>query len=121
MANEITLAATLQIANGLYADERKLTRLQATQATLGGQSGPQIIGHAAHEAIALGDVVTAGYVYIRNLGPTNYVRIGVDVTGTFVPCIKLLVGEVAMFRAADVLYAQANTAAVKIDRLILET
>lgn len=121
MANEITLAATLQLENGNLKDERKLTRLQATQTTADSAGGSQSIGFAAHEAIALGDVSTAGYVYIRNIDGTNFVEIGVDGAGTFYPCVKLLAGEVALFRAGGVLYAKADAAAVKIDKLILET
>jgi hypothetical protein len=121
MANEITVTARLQITNGNYTDQRNASRVQANQATLGGNAGIQTIGFAAHEAVAIGEVATAGYVYIRNLGPTNFVQIGIDDSGTFYPTIKLLLNEVAVFRAGGVLYAKANTAAVKIDVLVLDT
>lgn len=120
MANEITITASLQLKNGNLEDDRKLTRLQANQAAAASNGGTQSIGFAAHEAIALGGVATAGYVYVRNLGPTNFIEIGVDATGTFHPTIKLFLNEAALFRAGAVLYAKADTAAVKIDVLILD-
>jgi len=119
MADEITIAATLQVENGNYSDSRKLTRLTADQATLGGTSGIQEIG-TSYEAITLGDVSTQGYVYIRNTDTTNFVEIGIEVAAAFNAMIKLLAGEVAVFRAGGTLYAKADTAAVKIDKLLLE-
>lgn len=118
MANEITVAVSLQVANGLLADRRNLPRLQVDQTTAATSAGTQSIG-TTHEVIALGGVTTAGYVYIRNIDETNFVEVGVDVAAAFVPSIKLLAGQVALFPAGATLYAKANTAAVKIDVLIL--
>jgi hypothetical protein len=123
MANEIRINADLQCDNGEYAPRMRVQNLSVTQAALGGASGVQEIGHAAHEAIDVGDVGTVGMVMFRNLGPTNLVQIGIDDTGAFVPFIKMNVNETAgPFRVAAgvALYAQATTAAVKIERMILE-
>ena len=120
MADEITISASLKVSNGLLTSPRSVTRLQADQATQMSREGVQSIG-TTYEAIDLGDVATAGYVYIRNIDTTNYVEIGTEVSAAFAPAIKLLAGEAALFRAGAVLYAKADTAAVKIDVLILDT
>ena len=123
MANEIRVNADLQCENGNFQPRMRVQNLYITQTTLGGTTGVQAIGTAAHEAIDLGDVGTVGLVMFRNLDATNFVEIGIDDGGAFVPIHKLLKGESAgPFRLAAgvVLYAKADTAAVKIDRVILE-
>lgn len=79
----------------------------------------QSIGFEAHEAIALGDVATFGFAYFKNLDATNFVRIGIDETGTFHPFIKLLAGQEAQVWLSEAPYAQANTGAVLLDYLIV--
>lgn len=118
MANEITITAALQVANGLYGDSRTSGRAQFNQTTADGNAGTQTIG-TTYGAVALGGVTTAGYAYIRNIGTTNFVEIGTEVGAAFAPCIKLLPSEVAIFRIGAPLFAKADTAAVKIDVLIL--
>ena len=123
MANEIRVNADLQCENGNFQPRMRVQNLYITQTTLGGTTGVQAIGTAAHEAIDLGDVGTVGLVMFRNLDATNFVQIGIDDGGAFVPIHELLPGESAgPFRLASgvALYAQADTAAVKIDRVILE-
>ena len=120
MADEITISGSLKVSNGLLTSSRSVTRLQANQAAQVSREGVQSIG-TTYEAIDLGDVATAGYVYIRNIDTTNYVEIGTEASSAFAPVIRLLAGEAALFRAGAVLFAKANTAAVKIDVLILDT
>jgi hypothetical protein len=122
MADEITVSASLKCVNGNYTAYRSVTRLQVTQATLGGQGNVQTIG-TSYEAIVLGDVSAEGYVYIRNLDDTNFVQIGLDAGAALTPVARLdAAGGVALFRldAAATLFAESDTAACKIDVLILE-
>lgn len=119
MANELSVALSLRYSkNGI-----SLNRYVTDSVTVAGNSylsGVQIIGFSAHEALSLGDVATAGYVLLRNTDGTNYVQVGIDSSGTFVPSIKLLAGEAAMFRAGAVLYAKADTAAVNLESWVIE-
>ena len=78
----------------------------------GGNPGLQNIG-TTYEAISFGDI-TPGLVFAKNLDDTNYVELGLDVSLTFYPLIKLEPGDECVFRLAGSvsLYGKANTAAV---------
>ena len=119
MANEITVSVSLKIINGDATFSRKVSGQQFDQAASGGAGTIQEIGFAAHEAIDIGDVGTEGWCYFRNIDDTNFVEIGVDVAAVFKPIIRLEIGEFTVFRASPVagatLYAQADTAAVKLE------
>jgi hypothetical protein len=117
MANEISVSATLTARKG-YLD---CTRTRSRSFTMNAASpakaaGIAAIGFAAHEAIPMGDVATAGWSRFENLDETNYVQIGTDSTGTFIPFAKLKAGEFCVLRLGTAApYAKANTAAVKLD------
>ena len=84
-------------------------------------SGVPSIGFAAHEALVMQDVASAGWARFENLDTTNFVQIGTDSTGTFIPFLKLLAGEYAFVRlATNAPYAKADTAAVKLDYEIFQ-
>lgn len=69
------------------------------------------------ETLAKGDVATIGYIWLKNLGPTNYVEFGSD--GTLYP-LKLKVNEFALLRwNAAALHAKANTAACNVQYAML--
>jgi hypothetical protein len=44
----------------------------------------------------MGDVLTAGYAFFRNLDTVNFVHVGIDVGGTFYPFLKLFPGQVGI-------------------------
>ena len=119
MANEIRTQISQSLTNGNLTDSVSLA-FNTDQATADAAGGSQTIGFAAHEAVVLGDVSSIGPSYFANLDATNFVELGIDDTGTFVPIIKIMPGEAALFQPASgvTLYAQADTAAVKIRRLI---
>jgi hypothetical protein len=85
-------------------------------------SNVQVVGFAAHEELALGDVTTPGICWVKNLDGTNYIEIGIDVAAAFVPFLKLAAGDPpALFRfsaGAAAPYAKANTADVKLAYII---
>lgn len=84
-------------------------------------SGVPTIGFSAHEALVMQDVASAGWARFQNLDATNFVQIGVDSTGTFVPFLKLLPGESVFCRlGTNAPYAKADTAAVKLDYEIFQ-
>jgi len=125
MADEITVTQALGLANGtldsfsIPAYTFRVTQATAVPVRVG---GTQVIGHAAHEALALTDLTTLGVAYFRNRSATNFVQIGVEVAATFYPLVRLNPGEAWMFRFAQGItpYAQANTAAVVLQREILD-
>ena len=67
MADEIKITAKLSIENGEYSDDVSLAQQTFDQAAQGGVAGVQEIGFAAHEAIEMGDVATAGWAWFKNL------------------------------------------------------
>jgi hypothetical protein len=82
-------------------------------------SATQTIG-TTHEALVMTDVSSAGAAYFLNTDATNYVDIGVDVTGTFYGLIRLMPGKFAFVPrlATNSPFARANTAAVNLEYII---
>lgn len=125
MAGEIKPRVSLDLANGdldslkIPMHNMSITQNTAAPARVG---GTQTIGNAAHEALVVTDLTTLGWAHFRNRDATNYVEIGVDVAATFYPVVRLNAGESCIFRLAQgaTVYAQANTAAVILERNILD-
>lgn len=121
MANEITYTSGLEVTNG------NLSRLVIAETTNADQTNAlcvhnsQTIG-TSHETIYTGDLSTPRWARFKNLDDTNYVEIGLDVSATFYPLVKLLAGETALLPLAASItpYARANTAAVELDCMILD-
>jgi hypothetical protein len=122
MANEITVQATIAVRKDYLSARRNLgSSFDLNAASPAKAAGIASIGFAAHEALPMGDVGTAGWAWFVNLDATNYVEIGVDVAAAFVPMVRLKPGEPALFRlATNAPYAKANVAAVKLDYEIFE-
>jgi hypothetical protein len=84
-------------------------------------AGVPSIGFAAHEAIVMQDVASAGWARFCNTSATNFILIGTDSTGTFIPFLKLLAGEEVWVRlGTNAPYAKADTAAVLLDYEIFQ-
>ena len=98
------------------------------QGTYGAYMTVQRVTHTATNIVRIsnatwgGPVTTPYYIWIRNLDATNYVRVGRDDSGTMRPMARLEAGEMAMFPIDDsiTLYAQADTASVDIETLVME-
>jgi hypothetical protein len=122
MANEISVSLQLSIRSGNLEYSRSGSRSFSLVASAPAKAaGIASIGFAAHEALVMQDVATAGWARFENMDATNFVRIGVDSTGTFVPFLKLKPGEIAVCRlGTNAPYAKADTAAVKLDYEIFE-
>ena len=118
MANEITINLKMSVANGFLTQRMDPGTLFADMSGTAAAGGAQDIGTSG-EAIDVGDVATAGYAFFRNCGPTNFVELGTGTT-TFVAFAKLKAGEAGLFRlGTNAPTARANTAAVKLQYLIL--
>lgn len=121
MANEVAVSVSLTVNNGNMSFVKR-DSYNADQSAAGGPSnGVQEIG-TSHELVGITDITNKGFCYFGNLDTTNYVEIGVDVAATFYPLIKLSAGESATLRLSPsvAVYAQANTAAVKLETYCFE-
>jgi len=121
MANEITVTTRVSISNGNFKQKFDPGTVQIDQAAIGGHSPVVIVGHAAEEDLALGDLSTPGLVALRNLDATNFVKYGPK-DGTMVEFSRIKAGETAVFRLGSsvTLRWQADTADVKVQVMALE-
>ena len=122
MASEITVLAALSFRKGGVISGIDPGPITVTMTGTKSLRGVQSIGFAAEEAIVIGEVPAGGYIIIRNLDATNYVRIR-PLAGT-TPLIRLTPARpVCVFpldASATAPTAQADTAAVLIEYLVLE-
>lgn len=121
MADEMNLQVNLNYTKDKVSLARNVTqKITVSGADYSDQT--QDVSNSAHEALSINsDIGTKGVVYIRNLDATNYVEVGVDVSTTFYPLIKIKPGEMQVWRLAAVSpYVKANTATVKIQVLVFE-
>lgn len=120
MANEITASTSLTLNNGSVStgDSSSKTISQTTPRFM---AGVQNIGTTQEQISLISDISTPGLASFKNMDATNYVEIGVVVSGTFYPLVKLKPGDpAAQFRlATGTFYARANTAAVDLQYTIL--
>jgi|LakMenEpi03Aug12_release.lakeMendotaPanAssembly.Ray.scaffolds.fasta_scaffold784912_2 hypothetical protein len=118
MANEITVNVRMSVDNGFLKQRMDPGQQFADMTGSTAAGGAQDIGTSG-EAIAIGDVATAGYAFFRNCGPTNFVELGTGTT-TFVSFVKLKAGESAVLRlGTNAPTARANAASVRLQYLIL--
>jgi hypothetical protein len=119
MANEITINLKMSVANGFLTQRMDPGPLFADMSGTAAAGGAQDIGTTA-ETIAVVDVASSGYAFFRNCGPTNFVELGTGTGGSFVAFAKLKAGEAAIVRlGTNAPTARANTAAIKLQYLIL--
>lgn len=123
MANELTINASLAYADAEDADELlAVVNKMANVSTKAYIKHKQNIG-TSEEALDLGGLTSMGYAIFVNRDSTNYVEIR-SATGAGNDIIKLLAGEVALFRfGSDITapFAIANTATVQLEYLIIST
>ena len=98
MADEITISATMNATNSNYTYSKSLTATVDQTTASGGAPGVQNIGTTHEQLIGLADLAAEGYAIAKNLDTSNYVEIGVDVSATFYPLLKLKPGEFSLFR-----------------------
>ncbi len=120
MANELTVTGTLAYAKGNIAST-SMTKSGVRFDVAGSnyERGTKVVTTSSPQAIGLGAVGTPGWFFIQNNDATNYVNI-FDATGGNA-FLKLKPGEFAIGRfAATAPAAQANTASVSIEFMIVE-
>lgn len=122
MANEITAAVKVAVSKGTLKQSRDSSSQQinmsGTHVAAGAMDVPTTAGGTV---IPLGSVATAGVAFVRNLDATNFATIGIVVSATFYPVVKLKPGEAWAFRlGTNAPYARADTATVVLEYGILE-
>lgn len=126
MANEITVTATLTCTKA----GQTVTGSQTLQITLSGSakySDVQAIPTTVEQLVFSADAIAEGitYVWIKNLGPTNYVEIGNAALAVIYG--KLLVNQFGLYPvnkagASDPgMYARANTAGINLQIVAVGT
>jgi len=113
MANEINIQAALTV-------QRSTPPMQATGVLDITQTGKhcicsiQNIGTTA-EQLVIGDCATLGYLFVKNIDPTNYVQLGLDSAVSTQIFTKLKPNEFCLIPCnTSTLYAKANTAACDV-------
>jgi hypothetical protein len=121
MANEFTITSSLKLTNGNDSFSRS-ANFNADQAAVGGPTPGVTSISTSHEALTTNDLTSKGWAVLKNLDDTNFIEIGLDVSATFYPLIKLLPGEQVQVRLspAVTVYARSDTAAVRLDAQIFE-
>ncbi len=124
MSNEITVNASLSATKGNLVISQPFSgsfNLTTSNPAAAGVA-ISIATTSAGVAIPLGSVSTLGWAWLKNLDTTNFLQVGVQVSGTFYPLIKMLPGEVSLFRlGTSTPYARADTAACLMEYTILDT
>lgn len=115
MAGTITQTVAITHSHGNRSQPFKPGRRSLSQSVNRGIDTIQAIGFAAHEVINFGDISgNPALICFDNQDATNFVEIGIDDSGTFVPIIKVGPGRVSgpvEPAAGTVWYAKADTAA----------
>lgn len=122
MAQEIQIVSSLTVNKGFLSLARDPGAQQIDMSGTRYDGGVQDIGFSTHEQLVFkSDFGTPGWAYFRNLDATNFVQVGVVVSATFYPLVKLFAGEACVFPlATSTIYAKADTAAVKLEYVPLE-
>lgn len=116
MSQELTIQAALAFSKSGAAISK--TFLQ-TYFDVSGTAGIQsvIAVGTSDETLALGDISTIGWVYMKNLDPTNYISVGSD--GTLYP-LKMKPGEPMLVRwNAAAIHVKSNTAPCNMEYVLI--
>ena len=117
MADELSIGVTMSFSKG-GAIARRAERISVDVTGDALTHEVQEVGTSEEELAQGADLGTPGYLFIKNLDATNYVEIG-STTGVY--DIKVKAGEVALYRHnSSTIYAKANTAACKVEYLLIE-
>ena len=116
MSNEISYQFQTLLKNGSLQDQYASGQLSASQTSaLLIRNVVSVATTAGGQLLDLGDIATPGFAVFSNLDSTNFVEIGIVVTGTFHPFLKLKPGEQVYARLSNIVpYAKADTLAVNL-------
>jgi len=122
MANELTINLTMALANGELVENFAPAQLSVDQDSVGAYRAVQIVGSSAEEDMAVGDVASEGWLFLKNLDPVNYVTYGPNDGAVMEPIGRIEAGEFAALRMepGTTMRMQADTAPVKVQIILLE-
>lgn len=119
MANEIRYSFSLSVTNGELKDSYSSGNLASDQASA--RVFRSVINldpavGSGYQAMGTGTIAVPGYAVFVNLDDTNFVDIGIEVSGAFHSFLKLGPGQQAgpMPLGATSLFGRANTAALDV-------
>lgn len=116
MANELRITAGVTYTNGRLTYDKINTQFPISQNVQGMHSTVWSVG-TSEEDLAVGDIVTNGWLWMLNLDGTNFVKFGPKSAGAMVEVGRLKPTEPpALFRLAPgvTIRAIADTAACKV-------
>ncbi len=118
MASELRInLTTFSFTKGTASANTPAQAISVDVAGTHTSSGTQSIG-TGDETVALIDVATVGYVFLKNTDATNFITVGPD--GSSYP-IKLKPGEFVVVRwNAAAIHAKADTATCILQYMIIE-
>ncbi len=120
MANEININGAMYAKKGNVDIQRPLPNLEIDWTGNDYAWQSQSIATTATQITIPGSISAGGFAVIQNLDTTNYVEIGLYISSTFYPLMKIKPGKWNLISlGTTTIYAKADTAAVKIDSLIL--
>ena len=116
MANEIQVSSTLRYSSS-PASASLATSYFADQTGSKYQAGVQAVG-TSEESLDKNDVVTIGYLAVRNMSATNFVQLGIT-TGVYT--IKLFPGKGCVIPwNGQYTYIKADTSSCDVEYLMTE-
>lgn len=116
MAQELTIQMSLGFTKALAALGKVFSQSYFDVSGTAAIQNVIAVG-TTDETLALGDISTIGWVYMRNLDATNYVTVGSD--GTLYP-IKLKPLEPMLVRwNAAAIHVKANTASCQLEYVLI--
>ena len=119
MSGEIRAAMSLSATKGALKFNFPSTNLTIDMAGTRWSAGVQDIGTTVEQITLGADVASAGWAVFTNTDSTNYVEIGASNGTPYL--LRLNALESCLVRlTTTTLYAKANTAAVKLQFMILE-
>lgn len=120
MADELQITSSLTYASGKARAAVAQEILKVTQTTQLVDSGFWVVG-TSEEDLALREVTTPGYMWVKNLDGANFVKYGPKSAGAMIEFGRIKAGESAIFRVGPsgvTIRAIADTGAVKLQYLL---
>lgn len=122
MAGTISVQSSIQVTNSPLNYSSNPRSFSAVQNNIGGPIPGTVTAVTTGTGVqlTLSGLTTPGMLFIQNLDSTNYVTLGIVVSGTFYPVVEIQPGEFYVFRmsrtilSAATLWVLANTASCKV-------
>jgi len=121
MADELSVTILATITNGNFKDRVDHGVQTFDQTAIGAASNVVSVG-TGEEDVAIGDISTLGWCFVRNLDATNYVTYGPKSSGAMVALGRIEAGEIHALRLEPgiTIRWKANTATCLVDLRIFE-